>query len=90
MWFFFTSGIQEKIIMVVKIYFAWIIFWALKLPRKVKQFEEKKSLFFRKYEICFELWFNMLHYGPFYHYTSYTLLIGKKRLDNASSNLMLT
>jgi hypothetical protein len=89
-WFFFTSGIQKKTIMVVKICFAWIIFWALILLRRLKQLEEKKSLFFRKYEFCFELWFNMVCYGPFHHCPSYTLLFSKKQLDIASSNLMWT
>jgi len=48
--FFFTSGIRKKIILAVKIYVAWIIFWAKKSRKKLKNLEQKKSLFFRKYE----------------------------------------
>jgi hypothetical protein len=49
-WFLFTSGIQRKIILAVKMYVTWIIFWAQKLRKKLKQLEEEKNLFFRKCE----------------------------------------
>lgn len=49
-WFLFTSGIRKKIISAVKMYVAWIIFWAQKSKKKTKYLEWKKNLFFRKYE----------------------------------------
>lgn len=48
-WFFFTSGIRKKIILAVKMYVAWIIFWAQKARKKLN-LEEEKNGFFRKYE----------------------------------------